>query len=337
MAKQLICKFPFLGNVSIYLHDEEFAAFCQRQLFHYCVEVVSSSDCASDKLVFHDLNTEKTDVFNQDYCISRTATIYRGELRIKRVFRFHTNHYVFRSTNGETECAIEINEPYALKAAKRLLKKSYDRHHSLFYDVIIHPIVAMYYLMGGYYIVHGLLATQQERGVLVYGLDGVGKSTCALELLKHGCSVEADNLVLCNGVEAIGLALPMRFNLSDSIEPHSNFREIFRDNKLKEFIVSDLKFQSVPLVHAFKLVMANQSFLENSSEGFGLSSMMVSYGAPETNAINSFCSPFALLRSQVAIINTTESPALLPHTILGNVKGQIDISVQKILCTLNTL
>lgn len=337
MAKQLICKFPFLGNVSIYLHDEKFAVFCQRQLFHYCTEVVNSSNGANDKLVFHGLDTEKTHVFDQDYRISRTAAIHRGELRINRIFRFHTKHYVFRSIDQETECAIEINESYAIKNAKRLLKRSYDRHHSLFYDVIIHPLVAMYYLMGGYYIVHGLLATQQKRGVLVYGLDGVGKSTCALELLRHGCSIEADNLVLCNGVEAIGLALPMRFNINDPIKSHSNFKEIFRDDKLKEFIVSDLKFESVQLVHAYKLVMTSQPFFVNSSERFDLSSLMVSYGAPETNAINSFCSPFALLRSQIADTNIAESPASLPHTIMGNVKGQINTSVQKILCALNTL
>lgn len=337
MAKQLICKFPVIGNVSIYLRNNDFAAFCQRQLFHYCIEVVEAPGVLNDTLEFHDVNTSKTHVFDQDCRISRTAEIRQNKLCIDHFFRFHRVHYCFHSQDQKTVCAVAVKESGIVKKLKGFIKKEYDRHHSLFYTVILHPLIAMYYLMGGYYVVHGLLATNDHSGVLVYGLDGVGKSTCALELLKRGCTVEADNLVLCNGIDAVGLTLPMRFNVDDVVESHPNFKEIFRDKKLKEFVTSEPKFKAVQLVHAFQLIMTSQPVEIDSIEKYDVSSLIISHGAPETNAINSFCAPFVFLRSRIATSNYRHSIGVIPHTTLGNVKGQIDIAIQKILCTLNTL
>ena len=95
---------------------------------------------------------------------------------------------------------------------------------------------------------HGVLVSLLNKGVLIIGRSGVGKSECAIELLNKGAYLVADDVVLIKEVNKKLIGYPPE-TIKDLIEIRGigiiNVKEIFGEEAMINSSKIDLMIELV--------------------------------------------------------------------------------------------
>ena len=112
---------------------------------------------------------------------------------------------------------------------------------------------------------HGVLVSLLNKGVLIIGRSGVGKSECAIELLNKGAYLVADDVVLIKEVNKKLIGYPPE-TIKDLIEIRGigiiNVKEIFGEEAMINSSKIDLMIELVDFKdsHNYERLGYNTSF-----------------------------------------------------------------------------
>jgi len=315
------CYFPIIGNISIDIKDENLALFTKRQLSNY---IVSKKDVNTGSyFVSIELENNKKVAFD-DIVFGRDIKFKENSLNISKNSRIDNINYKY-----SFEKNIRIDIIFKKKLAyylKDLINSKYSQIHMLFYKTILYPIFSLYSLVDNYYLVHGSLLRLKDKNIVLTGLDGVGKSSLSNELVLNGAKILADNFVLFNGKDFIGLNMPIRLDLEN--ETTENI--IFKDDNLKEVLYKDIENNHIKVDMVYFLNISNNLKIEQMDSDIAkLNWNFINNGASEIIGANSFCLPFLyqnMINKKQKIDNGIE------YLNFSIPKGKIKEATKELMC-----
>lgn len=331
MKKLLIAtlKLPLIGTVIVSFSDKEFADFCLRQINSYKTEVKYETVVDGHPLVSFRLNTS---IFSTLKSMgpgvrkfSRAATVTGSTFSISENGRFTKRKLNIYHDELNAKIDIWHTENKFFKHLKCFIGGRYKYNHAKYYNSFLYVLFSIYYAEYGFIPVHAALIIKDDQAALIYGLDGVGKSTLSTKLMDKGCKVPSDNITLLNGDIAVNLVQTMRLSSSDDVA--KDMITIFESERLKE--VTSLKSEREVIAVDYKLLISmtepmNDEYLTCSDDVF-----LISSGAPEVSSAYKFISNFTWLKKPVK--NTDDS--ITKHLL--NVENEVESTVNKVLALLN--
>jgi len=318
---RLICHFPILGNISIDIQDNNLGVFTKRQLTNYIV----SETTIDTKGCFVSIEIEnKENIAFDDIIFGREIKFKNNNLNISKNSRIdNINYKYFFDKNIRIDIVFKKKLAYYLKD---ILNSEYSQIHMLFYKTILYPIFSLYALVDNYYLVHGSLLRLEDKNIVLTGLDGVGKSSLSNELVLNGAKILADNFVLFNGKDFIGLNMPIRLDLKN--ETTKNI--IFKDDNLKEVLYNDKENNQIKVDKIYFLNISNNLKIEQiDSDIVKLNWNFINNGASEIMGANSFCLPFLY---QNMINNKQKIDTSIEYFNFSIPKGKIKEATKELMC-----
>jgi hypothetical protein len=211
---------------------------------------------------------------------------------------------------------------------KSLLNSEYSLTHSLFYETVLYPIFSLYAIRGNYSLVHGSLIEIEGKYIVLAGLDGVGKSSLSNELVLKGAKIVADNFVLFNGENFIGINMPIRLDLENTTIENI----IFKDNNLKEVLYDDCINIPVTIEKVYFLSIGEKLDINSMNENtIAQNWNLINNGASEILGANLFNIPFLYQNSlSTTIINNKYNSYWFSIP-----KGKIKEATKELICQLD--
>ena len=331
MVNSIQCEFPILGRVRFSLSDRRLHEFCLRQ-FHYYGPTCLDNDeppTASAEIVFEDLASRLPDsLFQTEQTVGRTFRIKSNSIHTEKKMRSRFLKYEFFKRGKAVVCRIDQLTPLIAGHAYKILKSNYDKSHEAFYEIAINPLAGVLHLLGGFFAVHAMMVRKDDKSLLFYGLDGVGKSTLTARFVNKGWSYCSDNVCFFDGTQAFGLTLPIRLSNEDQSQELTNARTIFSSSRLIEAVLPEFDTGCHKVDDLYHLVLSKGKIRRALADGGEFAPLLSAYGAPETNQINSFLAGFSSLRP-LSGKTVTSSPQ--HHQVFGNEIGNIEKALEGIL------
>jgi len=319
----LICNFPVIGKVSIDIQNTELFVFAKRQFVNY---VLKESTVFKDKIFI----SIKAETFNNlefdNVILGRDIKFKNNELKIKqnsRVQKFDIE-YCF---NDKLMINIDFNKK-PLYYLKSLLSSEYSMSHSLFYQTILYPIFSLYAIKENYSLVHGSLLKLDNKYIVLAGLDGVGKSSLSNELVLRSAKIVADNFVLFNGDKFIGLNMPIRLDLENSIKDNV----IYKDDNLQEVLYDYVETKEVEVEKVYFLSIGEKLAIKQMNKNIVKQNWnLINNGASEILGANLFNLPFLYQNS----LSESISESKFNSYTFSIPKGKIQEATKELICQLN--
>jgi len=318
---KLKCYFPIIGHISIDIKDENLAIFTKRQLSNY---IVSEKDVNASSY-FVRIEKENNEVISfDDIVFGREIKFKNNGLNISKNSRIDSISYkYFFDKNIKIDINFKKKLTYYLKD---ILNSKYSQVHMLFYKTILYPIFSLYALIDNYFLVHGSLLKLEDKYIVLTGLDGVGKSSLSNELVLNRAKILADNFVLFNGKDFIGLNMPIRLDLENKTAENI----IFKDDNLKEVLYKDKENNHIKVDKVYFLNISNNLKIEQmDSDIVKLNWNFINNGASEIMGANNFCLPFLyqnMINKKQKIDNSIE------YFNFSIPKGKIKEAAKELMC-----
>ena len=328
MKKQLILEFPVIGRVLIKINDTRFLVFVERQLSNYIVDTRLCDGFNGDiEIVFSGQSFVMDRLPEEKVSASVGVALSKSEIVIEKKYSFKSFIYTYR--NNFQDVVVNISEKHLLYFNYSKLKEGeYGYFQGRFYELILKPIISMISLADSYKVIHGAIASNGKKRILIYGQDGVGKSSIMGELGKNGYSIESDNLSLFNGVSAIGLSVPIR--LEKNKERPGACRLLYQAKNFNEWLPNNNSLLSFDLTNIYCLTRGSTSLRKECITTMERM-VSISNGAPEVNNLNEFIS----FVSYVELLNNdnTNISSVIDanHEIITNVNGSLSKLIEEIL------
>jgi len=320
LKKQLILEFPVIGRVLLKINDIRFSDYVERQLSNYILDTTLCDGFYGDiEIVFSDQSDCMDRLPEKKIKASTGVELSKSEITIEKKYSFKSFTYIYR--NNFEDVTVSVFEKHVLGLNySRIKQGEYGYLHSRFYDLILKPIISMFSLVGSYKVIHGAIASNGKKRILIYGQDGVGKTSIMGELGKKGYSIESDNLSLFNGVSAIGLSVPIR--LEKNKEPPGACKLLYQTNNLNEWLPDNNCLLGFDLSNIYCLTMGSIGLKKQC-----LTTMermvSISNGAPEVNNLNEFLSFIGYVDLFKNDDTNVSSVIGAHHEIINNVTGKL--------------
>ena len=317
---------PLLGNIIITINDKKLYEFSKRQFYAYLKSEGYSDNEGNDISFTFNLDSSYKQHFlsKEDIIFSKNSCYKDNVFTIVKKYRAKNKKFQFYFDKDEYVCNVNVSSNKALEYAKFKVK-GYSYLHNRFYEEILSPIIATYSIHGGFFLTHAALVMKENRNIILYGLDGVGKSTIVEHLVELGWNVEADNLVLFNGEVGIGLNLPIRVSRNCSVS--KNMHVIFMDEKIKELGTINVKNEQHIVNEMYQVVMSDQ-VINRRINNSCLDILIISNGAPEVNMMNSFISDFRLFVGSSSNYKVSHN---IKQFLLCNIKNNIELTMRELV------
>jgi hypothetical protein len=318
------CNLPLIGNVSIKIIDKNLYNFTKRQFKNY---IVSESKTSSGSRDFISINTENFNNLNfDDIILGRNIKFKSNKLKVIKKSRVQNITYKY-DFNDSLSLTIDLKKK-SLFYLKNLIESEYSITHGLFYETILYPIFSFYALKSNYSLIHGSLLKFNNKYIVLTGLDGVGKSSLSNELVLKGAKILADNFVLYNGGNFIGLNMPIRIDLENDTKENV----IFEDNNLKEILYEYCEDTPVKVEQVYFLSIAEKFNIENIDINIVNQNWnLINNGASEILGANVFNIPFLYQNSLSKTIDNSN----LKYYSFSIPKGKINKATKEFICQLN--
>jgi len=309
---------PIIRNINIDIQDKQLFIFTQRQLKNYITDISTNNDDVN----FVNIQTNINKKFN-DVILGREVQFYNNVLQFTINSRVQTINYQYDFNNY---LKIDINFKKKLfYYIKALIKSNYAIKHILFYQTVLYPVFSLYALSDNYFLVHGSLLKLEDKYIVLTGLDGVGKSSLSNELVLNGAKILADNFVLFNGNNFLGLNMPIRLDLQNP----TNENILYKDNSLKEILYSYKEDNKINGNEVYFLNISNSlkiQELDNNLSKYNWN--FINNGAGEITDANRFCLPFLYqnLLSKKQIFDNT-----IKYFSFSIPKGKIKEAIKEII------
>lgn len=322
---------PLIGTVVMSFSDKEFAGFCLRQISSYNAEIKYETAVDAHPLVSFKLNEsifstlKSMEPGGRKY--SRAATVKDSKFSLIENGRFTKRTLNIYHNEHDTIIDIWQSENVFVKKLKCFIGGSYKYNHAKYYNCFLYVIFSIYYAEYGFVPVHAALVVKDKKAALIYGLDGVGKSTLSTKLMDEGFKVASDNITLVNGDNAVNLVQAMRLSLSDHVA--KDMITIFESERLKE-VISSASDQDVVKIN-YKLLISMTECMNDKYVSCSDDIFIISSGAPEVASAYKFISNFAWLKKPVKHTDDSINKHLL------NIKNKAELTVKEVICLLNTM
>lgn len=302
---KLLLGLPIIGLVECDIVDINAANFTERQFANY---IISKKDvvCKRSKIKYICSNKDKLHI----------EKIINDQIGLGR--KIHTEHNQIIIDNYVVcvcKDSIEVYNNEQKSLLRKIVKKTYyctmgsreekrySSLHAQFYKEILYPIFALYGLIGGYYLIHGSLLEKNDAGIIITGLDGVGKTSICKEMVKNkNYKILSDNFVLFNGNTAVPLNLAMRINRVDDAR---GFEVIYKNKDIMEIIATERREQEYGIDKMFNLVIGNELKVEKKYVDLGNIALFLNC-APEIgkgNKLVAVCSFLCMMCREVEDTN----------------------------------
>ncbi len=317
------CTFPLIGNISIDIKSSDLYEFSKRQLKNYIISTCSTSNLQS----FISLNVSSINNINfEDVIFGREIKFKDNKLNIRKKSRIQTLDYKYEF-NDNVSLNIDLKKK-SLYYLKNILSSKYSINHILFYQTILYPIFSLYAMQDSYSLVHGSLVKINDKYIVLTGLDGVGKSSLSHELLLMGHKILADNFVMSNGKNFVGLNMPIRLDSENNTKNNI----IYEDNNLKEVLFDFKEYNAVLVEHVYFLFMSKKLDIQELDKNIVSQNwQLINNGAGEIREANLFNLPFLYqncLTKSLDIGNHKNYAFSIPE-------GKIKEAVEELICQLN--
>ncbi|MDN3700446.1 hypothetical protein ACFFUO_00695 [Vibrio artabrorum] len=317
---------PLLGNIIITINDKNLYEFSKRQFYAYLKSEEYTDNEGNDISFSFNLDSKYKQYFlsEEDISFSKNSNYKDNVFTIVKKYRAKNKKFQFYFDKDKYICNVNVSSVKAFEYVK-FRAKGYSYLHNRFYEEVLSPIIATYSIHSDFFLTHSALITKDNRNIMLYGLDGVGKSTIVEHLVELGWNVEADNLVLFNGEMGIGLNLPIRVSRNCSVS--KNMHVIFMDEKIKELGTIKANNEQQIVTEMYQLVMSDK-IINRKINNCCLDVLIISNGAPEVNMMNSFISDFRLFSG-------SSSSSKINHNIkqhlLCNIKNNIEVTMKELV------
>ena len=306
----LLFVFPLLGECNISFNDDLIADFTKRQLMNYFYNSDNTQKINTSRHIIlefadHDILT----VFSQ----YATSGIVAGSNYIWNGNKLITPNYIYEITSTclriqyKNTSNISLLKTYFKKLLAWNEEKQYSYLSMLFYSMVLYPILSVYAAKYGLYAIHGSLLYKEGKGIILSGLDGVGKSTLSKILSDNNdYKLLADNIVLFDSVKALNFNLTMRL---DEKEP-CNWPVLYSNKNLKE-VLPPTKDHDLCNVNTIILLTmkTNNNEISYKTRTLSLSDWVLFLeGAPEIRGANDVLSYWLMMHSlhnEKTCINST--------------------------------
>jgi len=331
LVSSIQCKFPVMGKVRFTFSDRPLHEFCLRH-FHYYRPTCIDEDLPMTEyaeIVFEDVADLLPEaLFQTEQIIGRRFSIKSGTIQIEKKMRSRFLQYEFSEKGKAVVCRINhLGSPLVFQAYK-ILKSEYGRVHEAFYEIAINPLAAMFHLIGGFFAVHAMMVHKENKTLLFYGLDGVGKSTLTAKFVENGWTFCSDNVCFFDGRQAFGLTLPIRLGSEHGMHEMETAKKIFSNSRLIEVVLPEFDTGCHRVDHLYHMVLSNGKIRKALADGGDFVPLLSAYGALETNLINTFLAGFSSLRTPSGEIVSNNRGN---HEVFGNEIGNIENSLQGVL------
>jgi hypothetical protein len=328
LKKQLILEFPVIGRVLVKINDIRFSVFVERQLSSYILDTKPCDGFDGDiEIVFSGQSFIMDRLPHVKFYASGSVALSKSEITIEKKYSFKSFNYTY--CNNLKDVVVNISEkPLLYFNFSKLKQGEYSYFQGRFYELILKPIISMISLAGSYKVIHGAIASNGKRRILIYGQDGVGKSSIMGELGKNGYSIESDNLSLFNGVSAIGLSVPIR--LEKNKERPGACRLLYQAKNFNEWLPNNNSLLGFDLTNIYCLTRGSASLRKECITTMERM-VSISNGAPEVNNLNEFIS-FVSYVDLLNNDNTNLSSVIdANHEMITNVNGSLSRVIEEIL------
>jgi len=315
------CIFPLIGEVSIDIKNKKLFNFTKRQLKNY-VKTVSKIQNLNTSIII------KTSIKkqNSDILLGRLIVFKNNQFRSIQNSKVQTISYEY-DFNKNLIIKVDLKKK-SLFYLKKLLKSDYSITHGLFYQTILYPIFSLYSIKDNYSLVHGSLLKIKDNYIVLTGLDGVGKSSLSNELVIDGAEILADNFVLYNGNNFIGLNMPIRLDLDNKTEENI----IYKDKTLKEILYKNYEKNAIQVKSIYFLSIGEYFSINDIDEKIAKQNWnLINNGANEILGANLFNMPFLYQN----IFDKESKNSVMAFYHLSIPKGKIKEAKQEILCQLS--
>jgi len=323
MAKKIECHFPKIGKVKVDIRDQDLFNFATRQFKNY---IISTKDIDSNLDDFVIIKTNIKHINFQDNVLGREVVFENNKINFKKISRIQKLQYSYDFENDIVITITFTKKPLYL--LKQIATSQYSLNHILFYQTILYPIFSLYAIVGNYFLVHGSLLKINDRYIVLTGLDGVGKSSLSNELVKHGATILADNFVLFNGKNFIGLNMPIRLDLQND----TNKNIIYQDDNLKEVLYPPSKTSEIVADKVYFLSIGKNLDIKQLDRSVYLNWHLMNNGAGEILEANLFNLPFYY---QNILTNNIEDTHDIDYYKFSIPKGKIKEAAKELMCQLN--